>query len=225
MLHELIPNYLYDTRGFVLSKDSLQIFKEMRKPEVKPNTTFDLASEPTISELKFLTIRYAHENGLAHFNKTNDWKTIKGGRKGIDIPKDIRKKADIVAHTHPLLAVQNPAVKELIDLPGFGDIIVATKNKTKEFLIHLRGITYYTGITIHPLTGEKLKQADLKNLNLYPAWRSFLDRYVFNNQITNRSFNQLYKEEFLEKMGATIIQKTWQELPKENPLSSFAKEV
>jgi hypothetical protein len=204
--HNISKYFLY---SFHLIKNRFYL-DELKKYE-------PLASEPTKDELKLIIPNFKSEVGLLRLRNTHQWFLIKGDLHEIIIPPALEKKADIIAHTHPS--------EIALDLPMTNDVLLV-QHKRVEFIIHQNGITYFSGINKNPLTEKKLSPKNFEDLD--ELYESFIKAEVYRlDHDTNdkRKYEDAYKEDILDKLGITIIRKTWQELPDKNPLSGFSMQA
>lgn len=198
-----------------ISKEFLVVFNQIVQKSTEPTLIIDLIKEPSQDELKFIVDNYSSEIGLARLNNNEKWMMIKGRLGRFPLPAMIAKKTSIIAHTHPS--------SNSLPLPSPEDTFFAMNLKNKEFIIHRDGITYFTGLKIHPTSGKLWTPKDdfqeIRKLD-----QSFVYKQIYRlNHDTedHRTYRQAYKEDVLDKMGITVIQKVWKELPENNPLSQF----
>jgi len=185
------------------------------KEEPDPNGIFQLLSEPTKEELQFLPSNYSNEIGLVKIPNEN-WLLVDGKYDHVSIPEDLVNTAEILAHYHPFS-----------NIPSAGDAFDVSVLNKKEFIICADGVIYFTGIKYHPFTGAPWKPEDRDSVvELEVQFEHNIINDVLNPPATQRrTFEKIYQEDFLEKMGVSVVKKTWKELPEKNPLSSFAEEV
>jgi len=189
-----------------ISEEFLTIVNQLRESE-EPGRVFELSREPTKDELKFLTAYYKKEIALVRLRQKKDWKMIEGTYDSVTVPTIIDETSDISTHYHPL------GVTLLTDaaLPSLEDVIDITPN-AENFIITSEGLTYFSEIKKHPITGSPWKPLTLEALVYVYK--------LFRNSDPNIDGNKSTESSFLNSMGITVVQKPWQRLPN-NPFSGF----
>ncbi|MBF8250225.1 MAG: hypothetical protein HW400_826 [Candidatus Levybacteria bacterium] len=197
-----------------ISREFLKVFNQLRKsPE--PGRIFELAQEPTKGELKFIVDNSNMEIAIIRLNH-DSWRMLGGGtRREVLIPQKFEKASNIIAHSHlslPNDSGETPALTDCFNL------------KAKEFVFHSDGITYFTGINKHPITGKSWTPKDFNEIKELDHLFVTTQLYRVNPDLKKDATNipiELAYGDFLRKLGVVIIQKTWQELSDKNPLSQF----
>jgi|WetSurMetagenome_2_1015567.scaffolds.fasta_scaffold06955_2 hypothetical protein len=191
-----------------ISDRFLKVLNQLRKNE-EPKRTFELSNEPTRDELKFLTDNYGNEISLSRIDRKK-WILLEGTYDKVDVKQEIEDISDISAHYH--------AKRDgLPNLPSLADIFYINK-RGKNFILNHEGITYFSEVKKHPLTGLPWKPSPyLGEVQLIELFN------LLAHEERKKPEYDAYKfaEIFLGKMGVEIIIKPWKKLPSGNPLSGF----
>ncbi|KKQ28442.1 MAG: hypothetical protein A3H17_01185 [Candidatus Levybacteria bacterium RIFCSPLOWO2_12_FULL_37_14] len=187
------------------------------------NTTEKILSlwqEPTKHELTLL-FDNPFEIAVIRSKNSGEWKAL-GGRWGeIDDVQSV--DCNIIAHTH-----QSENDPNNYSLPSLNDVFFATRFDGKCFIVDMRGIFFFTGIKKHPETNKPWRPKKINDLLLLHEafiWTSLSSQESSDFNESREEKLLKIEREFLKKIGVIVISKGWEELPNQNPLSSFAKEV
>jgi len=140
-----------------ISKEFLRVFNRRSGffTEIHPmDQIYDLKKEPTKKELTFSVETIPVEIFLFHLTDKRRWKMIEGDRHRIIVPTEIESQADILAHSHLQVG------KDMGELPAPED----TDTAKGQFIIHTNGLTYFTPMIRHPLTGEAWRLYNLEEI-------------------------------------------------------------